>query len=91
MSSDLRDFRGKITALTWAFLESESVATGEEFSSIVRQVMHGWALRKLEAHTVATRILSDEGLVAESEGNSANRRTSPDACPIAQTRYERSR
>ena len=60
--ADLRDFRGKITPLTWAFLEIEAKATGAEFSEIAREILQGWAMRKLDAHTIATKVLADEGI-----------------------------
>ena len=61
MASDLRDFRGKITPLTWAYVEAESRATNREMSENVREVLHGWAERRHHASTVAQRLLRSEG------------------------------
>ena len=63
MAADLRDLRAKITVLAWAFLEAESRTTGTEMSEIVREVLHGWASRKLEGHIVAQKLLIDEGII----------------------------
>jgi hypothetical protein len=61
VASDLRDFRGKLTALAWAYVEAESRATNREMSEIVREILHGWAERRHQASTIAQRLLRDEG------------------------------
>lgn len=71
VASDLRDFRGKITPLTWAYVEAESRATNREMSEIVREVLHGWAERRHHAATVAQRLLRSEG----SAGNGGEGRS----------------
>jgi len=62
MAELLKDFRGKITAETWCFIEVEHRMTGADHSAIVRDVMHKWATDKLEAARLAHRILEGEGL-----------------------------
>lgn len=61
VANDLRDFRGKVTPLTWVYVEAESRATGREMSEIVREILHGWAERRHHASTVAQRLLRSEG------------------------------
>lgn len=61
MSLDLKDFRGKITSLTWCWLEAEHRATGNDQSEIVRQILHEWAERKHRAAIEAQRLLQAEG------------------------------
>lgn len=65
MASDLRDFRGKITPLTWAYVEAESRATNREMAEIVREILHGWAERRHHAASVAQRLLRDEGIAGK--------------------------
>ena len=61
MSVDLRDFRGKITGLTWCYLEAEHRASGNDQSEIVRAILHEWAERKHRAAIEAQRLLKAEG------------------------------
>lgn len=62
MSEILKDFRGKITAETWCFIEAEHQATGEDHSAIVREILHGWALKKLAEMRLADHVLSGQGI-----------------------------
>jgi hypothetical protein len=62
MSVELKDFRGKITALTWCYLEAEHRATGEDQSEIVRDILHLWAERKHSAAIEARKLLDGEGI-----------------------------
>lgn len=66
MSDVLKDFRGKITAETWCVIEAEHRLMGEDHSAIVREVLHGWALKKIEAARLTTRILEAEGIAAKA-------------------------
>ena len=70
MSLDLRDFRGKITGLTWCYLEAEHRAGGKDQSEIVREILHEWAERKHEAAIEAQKLLAAEG----TSGNVRERR-----------------
>lgn len=63
MAELLKDFRGKITAETWCVIEAEHRATGEDHSAIVRDVLHGWASRKIEVASLTHRLLEAEGIV----------------------------
>jgi len=63
MSAELKDFRGKITALTWCYVEADHRAGEGDHSEIVRKVMHEWALRKHRAAIESQRLLTAEGIV----------------------------
>ncbi|MHB8727616.1 MAG: hypothetical protein ACYC9K_01105 [Sulfuricaulis sp.] len=73
MSVELKDFRGKITTLTWCYLEAEHRATGEDQSEIVRDILHLWAERKHNAAIEARKLLEGEGR-AGKVGESKNRK-----------------
>lgn len=62
MSADLRDFRGKITDLTWCYIEAEHRATGEDQSAIVRDILHTWAERKHRAAIEAQALMEGKGI-----------------------------
>lgn len=62
MSTDLKDFRGRITPETWCWLEALSRATGDEQQTIVREVLHRWAVQQLHASSIAKNLLESEGL-----------------------------
>lgn len=66
MSDELKDFRGRITALAWAYLEAEARAHGRDQQEIVREVLHAWAVRKHEAANVAQRLLKSTGKAGEA-------------------------
>lgn len=62
MAVELKDLRVKITAHADAVLEAEVRSTGRERSEIVREILHGWALRKIHGASVLQRRLQAEGL-----------------------------
>lgn len=68
MSANLKDFRGKVTAETWCWLEATSRATGQDQAVIVRELLHKHACQFLEAAKVADRLLSAEG-ISGNEGD----------------------
>ncbi len=72
----LKDFRGKITIEADCVLEAESRTTGRDRAEIVREILHEWALRRIEVHTVLQRLLRAEGLTGALEGIAGNRRES---------------
>jgi len=74
MSTPLKDFRGKITTETDCVLEAMNRVSGKDRSEIVREILHEWALGKLDEHNVLSRLLHAEGLTAASEGIAGNRR-----------------
>lgn len=76
MSAPLKDFRGKITAEADCVLEAINRVTGKDKSEIVREILHDWALERIDQHSVLTRLLTSEGLLAADEGIAGNRRAS---------------
>lgn len=63
MSAELKDFRGKISALAWCYLEAEHRATGDDQSEIVRDILHKWAEEKHRAAIEVQKLLEAEGIV----------------------------
>lgn len=74
MSLELKDFRGKITGEADCVIEAINRATGKDKSEIVREVLHEWALDKIQETTILTRLLASEGMTAASQGIAGNRR-----------------
>jgi hypothetical protein len=75
LSADLKDFRGKITALAWCYLEAEHRATGEDQSEIVREILHSWAERKHDAAIEARKLMEAEGIAGnDREGEGRQRK-----------------
>lgn len=74
MSQELIDLRAKITPEAHAALEAERRTTGADISEIVRGILHGWALQKIDAASVLHKLLLAEGLAGISHGNTGNRR-----------------
>jgi hypothetical protein len=72
MSTELVDFRGKLTVEAMAMLEGEAAVSGDEKAAIVRKVMHAWAMRKLHAHKVAQKWLAVEGHAQAPRGGSGS-------------------
>lgn len=65
MAAELKDFRGKLTGLTWCYLEAEHRATGADQSEIVREILHAWAERKHTAAIEAQKLLQAEGIAGK--------------------------
>lgn len=61
MAAELKDLRAKIAPATWCFLEAESRATGRDISELVRDILGVWARQRLNAASVAHRLLEAEG------------------------------
>ena len=74
MSSELRDFRGKITIEAHCVLEAENRVTGEDKSEIVRKILHDWAIQKLHVARVTDSLLRSEGEPGIADGAAGNRR-----------------
>lgn len=71
MSLDLKDFRGKITVMSWCYLEAEHRATGRDQSEIVREILDKWAAEKHSASIEAQKLMEAEGIagnIGEREG-----------------------
>lgn len=67
MSLELKDFRGKITAETDCVLEAMSRTSGRDRSEIVREILHKYALDKIEEHSLLTDLLAREGVTGVSK------------------------
>lgn len=76
MSSELKDFRGKLTPRSDCALEAVSRATGKDRAEIVRELVDEWAGQQIHAATVMHRLLQAEGLAGIAEGMPGNRRES---------------
>lgn len=61
MSTELKDFRGKITVEAYCQLEAEHRVSGEDQSAIVRKILHDWAIQKLRIAKIAEQLLRSEG------------------------------
>lgn len=70
MSLPLKDFRGKITIETDAVISTMAQRSGLEKQEIVRDVLHAWALEKINEARLIGKNLEREGL----EGVLAERR-----------------
>ena len=73
MAAPLKDFRGKITAEADCVLEAMNRVTWKDRSEIVREILHDWALVKIDEHTVLGKLLLAEGLAGESQGIAGSR------------------
>jgi hypothetical protein len=79
MAAELKDLRAKVSVESYAFLEARSRATGEDISTLVREILHAWAIEQLNVATVAHRLMRAEGLpgiVGELEALAGNKRES---------------
>lgn len=68
MAAPLKDFRGKITAEADCVLEALNRVSGKDRSEIVRDILHDWALSKIDENKVMAKLLRAEGLAGEDEG-----------------------
>jgi hypothetical protein len=72
MGIELKDFRGRITPEADCVLEAESRSTGRERQEIVREILHEWAIRRIDGANVLHRLLQREGLRGIGEGVGGN-------------------
>lgn len=79
MSLPLKDFRGKITAETDCVLEAINRVSGKDRSEIVRDILHEWALGKIDEHSVLSKLMQAEGLSGSGGGIAGNKRESQGA------------
>ena len=73
MSTELKDFRGKITAETDLALNAEAIAFDRDKSEILREVMHAWALKKNHEHKVWGNLAGPKGVSGAVEGGRGSR------------------
>jgi hypothetical protein len=60
---ELRDaIRPKITVESHVALEWEAKRRGLDMNAIAREILHDWALNKLEEHRLLSELLQREGL-----------------------------
>lgn len=62
MSLPLKEFRGKITAEADAVIATVAEREGQEKQEIVREVLHQWALEKINEARLINQYLEREGL-----------------------------
>jgi hypothetical protein len=63
MAQELRDaIRPRITVESHAALEWESRRRGVDMNQIAREILHDWALHRLDEHRLLAEILEREGL-----------------------------
>ena len=62
MSLPLKEFRGKITPEADAVIPMQAEAEGQEKQEIVREVLHRWALEKINEARLINVYLEREGL-----------------------------
>lgn len=62
MSLDLRDIRIKVSPSTHAWLEAKSRVTGEDISSIARELLDARADSELAVARLADHLMRREGL-----------------------------
>lgn len=67
MAEELKDFRGKITRLSWCYLEAESRATQRDQQEIVRDILNEWAERRHNARIQAEKLLRAEGIPGSND------------------------
>lgn len=84
MSLELTDLRLKITAETACVLEAERRATGKELQVTARQVLHEWALAKINKASVLARLLDGKGIAGAHAGD---RRRATDFPPYAESGF----
>jgi hypothetical protein len=68
MSTPLKELRLGISETIDVALEAESRAFGRERQAIAREVLSGWARRKIHEHKVMARLLMASGLQPELDG-----------------------
>ena len=75
MSVDLKDFRCKITPLTWCCIEARHRATGKDHSEIARDVLDQWSRTERYAAIEQRKLLEAEGIAGngrEERGTAAD-------------------
>jgi hypothetical protein len=63
---DLIEVRAKIEAETNRVLDAVAVATGQDKSAIVREVMRKWGSDEIHRATIVLRVVSRKGSGAET-------------------------
>lgn len=68
MSTDLHDYRGKITPEAHCALEAAARTSGRDRQEIAREVLHEWAMKQIHAANVMDKLLQAEGLAGIAGG-----------------------
>lgn len=72
MSADLKDFRGEITRETDVWLEAEERIHGRTRQSVVRELLHAHAEKRLHEAKVMMDLAAAHGVLPEDSGTSRN-------------------
>jgi len=62
ITGELKDLRAKITLETVAALKAEAKRAGKDQGEVVREILHEWALRQIDAAKLLNAHLESEGL-----------------------------
>jgi predicted DNA-binding protein len=68
MSAPLVDFRGKLTPESDAALDAVARNSGRDKSEIVREIMHSWALEKINEARLLNKALTVAGFAGIVSG-----------------------
>lgn len=69
MCTELIDLRAKITREADIYLESLTTSSGKDRSEIVREILHVYALEKINECIMQHKILQAKGMVRETSGS----------------------
>jgi hypothetical protein len=74
VSTELKDFRGKITIETHVALEAEARVSGRDRADIAREILHAWAAKKLHEASVLSGLALAEGIAGSPRESRGGRR-----------------
>jgi hypothetical protein len=68
MSLELIDLRAKITAETYCAIAAHARAHDVEKGEVVREILHGWAVKQIHGARMLASCLRAKGMTAAAEG-----------------------
>jgi hypothetical protein len=74
MTMELRDLRAKISVEADAAIDAAHLSSGKDRSEIVRDVLHAWALARIDESRLLLRRLSSEGITERDSGTQGSGR-----------------